>query len=60
MLDKDKIVNALNAIQNGADGTAFHDELEATIGVLMEVGEDLIAKVVEDIHEDCDSENSQN
>jgi hypothetical protein len=57
MLDKDKIVNALNAIQNGQAPGNFHDEIEVALGVLMETSEDLIAKVVEEIHEDADSEN---
>jgi hypothetical protein len=54
-LDKDKVVNALNAIQAGQDSGVFHDELSVAIGVLMETGEDLIAKVVRDIHNDCDN-----
>ncbi|MDR1565058.1 MAG: hypothetical protein LBS74_08890 [Oscillospiraceae bacterium] len=51
-MDKDKIVNALNAIQSGEDSGKFHDELEVAISVLMETSEEVIAAVVRDIHED--------
>jgi hypothetical protein len=54
-LNKDTVVNALNAIQSGQDPDDFHDELEVAIGVLMETGDDLIAKVVADIHEDAEN-----
>ena len=61
MLDKDKIVNALNAIQNGkSDGGEYHDELEVAIGVLMETSDERIAAVVQDIHEDADSADANN
>ena len=61
MLDKDKIVNALNAIQNGkSDGGEHHDELEVAIGVLMETSDERIAAVVQDIHEDADSADANN
>jgi hypothetical protein len=53
-LDKDAVANALNAIQNGQAPGNFYDEIEVALGVLMETSEEVIAKVVEDIHEDCD------
>jgi hypothetical protein len=53
-MNKDSIVNALNALQGGADAGAFHDELEVALGVLMETDEDVIAAVVADIHDDAD------
>lgn len=56
-LDKDRIVNALNAIQNGEEAGMFHDELEVAIGVLVESSDALIEKVVQDIREDADSES---
>jgi hypothetical protein len=56
-LDKDKIVNALNAIQSGSDSGNFYDELEMSIGVLMKVSEALIAEVWQEIHEDDDLNN---
>ena len=60
-MDKDKIVNALNAIQNGqSDGGEYHDELEVAIGVLMETSEETIAAVVQDIHEDADGADTKN
>jgi hypothetical protein len=58
-VDKDKILNALNAIQGGADAGYYHDELEVAIGILMETSEEAIAAVVKDIHEDDDSTNPQ-
>ncbi|MDD4494433.1 MAG: hypothetical protein PHV32_08830 [Eubacteriales bacterium] len=58
-MDKDKILNALNAIQNGMDAGAFHDELEIAMGVLMETSEEAIAAVIQDIREDNDSANPQ-
>ena len=53
-MDKDKILNALNAIQNGTDSEALHDELEIAIGVLIETSEEAIAAVIQDIREDND------
>ena len=51
-MNKDKILNALNAIQNSLDTEEFHDELEIAIGILMETSEETIAVVVQDIHDD--------
>ena len=59
-MDKDTIVNALNAILNGADSSGYHDELEVTLGVLMETSEEVIAAVVRDIQEDVESEELKN
>ena len=58
-MDKDKILNALNAIQNGTDAGAFHDELEVAIGILMETSDEVIAAVILEIHEDDDSATTQ-
>jgi hypothetical protein len=59
-IDKDKIVNALNAIQSGqSDGGEYHDELEVAIGVMMETSEEKIAAVVQDIHEDAENTDPQ-
>jgi len=57
-VNKDKILDALNAIQNGSDAGEFHDELEAVIGILIETSEETIAAVVQDIH--GDNANQQN
>ena len=56
-MDKDKVVNALNAIQNGAGAGQYHEELEVAIGVLVEASDLLIAAVVAEIHEDAQAEN---
>ena len=58
-MDKDKIVNALNAIQNSSDGIKFHDELQVAIGVMMETSEDDIAAVNQDIHEDDEDDEDK-
>ncbi|MDD4474288.1 MAG: hypothetical protein PHV95_00655 [Eubacteriales bacterium] len=58
-MDKDKILNALNAIQNGTDAGVFHDELEVAIGILMETSDEVIAAVILEIHEDDDSATTQ-
>jgi hypothetical protein len=60
VLDKDTVVNALNAIQNGADSGGYHDELEVAISVLMETSEDVIAQAVRDTHEDAEGEEPKN
>ena len=59
-MNKDKIVNALNAIQNGDNGSGYHDELEVAIGILMETSEETIAAVVQEIHEDADVADPKN
>lgn len=51
-MNKDKILNAANAIQNGADAGAYHDELEVIIGLIMEASDETIAAVVLDISTD--------
>jgi hypothetical protein len=56
-MDKDTIVNALNAIQNGADAGDYHDALGVAISVLMETSDLTIAAVIQDIHADSDSTN---
>ncbi|MDR2044244.1 MAG: hypothetical protein LBQ15_07735 [Clostridium sp.] len=53
-MDKDSIVNALEAIQGGANAAAYHDALEVALGVLMETSEEMIAVVVADIHAEMD------
>ncbi len=51
-MDKDRILNAANAIQNGEDAGRFNDELEVIIGLIMEASEETIAAVVREISED--------
>lgn len=48
-MNKDTILNAANAIQNGADAGAYHDELEVIIGLVMESSDEAIAAVVQEI-----------
>jgi hypothetical protein len=54
-MDKDKIVEALNAIQNGTDAGHFHDELEVVIGLVMNASDEDIAAVIQEIHEDAEN-----
>ena len=35
-MTKDRLVEALNAIQNGRDAGGYHDELETLIGLLLD------------------------
>lgn len=51
-MNKDKILNAANAIQNGADVGVYHDELEIIIGLIMNASDENIAAVVEEISTD--------
>jgi hypothetical protein len=51
-VNKDKILEAANAIQNGSDASNYHDELEVIIGLIMESSEETIAAVVLDISTD--------
>jgi len=44
-----KSLNAANAIQNGTDAGAYHDELEVIIGLIMNASDEDIAAVVEEI-----------
>jgi hypothetical protein len=53
-VDKDRILNAANAIQNGSDAGVYHDELEVIIGVIMETSDETIAAIVRDISIDSD------
>jgi hypothetical protein len=53
-VDKDRILEAANAIQNGMDAGAYYDELEVIIGLIMEASEETIAAVVRDISTDSD------
>ena len=56
-MNKDKIIEAANAIQNGNDGGEYHDELEIIIGLIMNATDKDIAAIVQDIHDDSDSVN---
>jgi len=48
-VNKDKILNAANAIQNGTDAGAYHDELEVIIGLIVNASDENIAAVIEEI-----------
>lgn len=51
-MNKDRILNAANAMQNGANAGAYHDELEVIIGLIMGASDEAIAAVVHDISTD--------
>jgi hypothetical protein len=52
-MDKDRILNAANAIQGGADAGDYYDELEMIIGLIMKASDEDIAAVWREIHEDA-------
>ena len=51
-MNKDTVLNAANAIQNGASSGGFHDELEVMIGLIMNATEDDIAAIWTEISTD--------
>jgi hypothetical protein len=55
-MDRDTILNAANAIQGGADGAGYYDELEVIIGLIMNATDENIAAVWHEIHEDTEAE----
>jgi hypothetical protein len=59
-MTKDEVINALNAIQGGADAGGYYDELELAIGVLMDTSEDKIKAAYDEIHEVAKTEQQQN
>jgi hypothetical protein len=55
-MNKDKLINGLNAIQNGRDAGKYHDELELAIAVIMNATDDAIADAWLEIREDAADE----
>lgn len=53
-MDKDKLLNAANALYNGADSGAYHDEIETIIALIMNVSDEAIAAAWLDISTDTD------
>ncbi len=51
-MDKDKILEALNAIQNGAAAGGYHDEMETVIAVIVNAKDEDIAAAWDDFHTD--------
>ena len=58
-MNKDRILEAANAIQNGNDGGGYHDELEVIIGLILNATDEDIAAIIQDIHDDSDSVDPQ-
>ena len=50
-MNKDKLLEALNGIQNGRDAGGYHDELETVIGVIMNATDEAIATAWQEIKE---------
>ena len=44
-MNKAKILEALNAIQNGEDAGQYHDELETLIGVITNTSDEAVSSV---------------
>jgi hypothetical protein len=56
-MTKDRLVEALEKIQNGEDAGFFHDELETLLGVVMDfVTDEQVAKAFSEIHIDDTTE----
>ena len=53
-MNKDKVLNAANAIQNGADSGAYYDEIEIMIGLIMNASQDDIAEIWQEISTNAD------
>jgi flagellar biosynthesis regulator FlbT len=59
-MTKDEVINALNAIQGGADAGRYYDELELAVRVLMDTSEEKIKAAYDEIHEAAETEQQQN
>lgn len=53
-MDKEKILTALNAIQNGEKADGFHDEIETLITLVVNAKDDDIVAAWEDFHTDTE------
>lgn len=58
-MNKDKILETANVLQNNSDGGEYHDELEVIIGLIMNASEEDIAAIVQEIHEYDDRANPE-
>jgi hypothetical protein len=52
ILDKDKLLEALNKIQNGEDAGGFYDELETLTAIVVDISDDVVAAAWKDISTD--------
>ena len=48
-MTKEKLLDALNAIQNGEDIGSFHDELETLITIVVNASDEAIAAAWDDL-----------
>lgn len=53
-MDKDKLVNALNAIQNGNDAEQFYHELEIIITLVINASDEAIVDAWDDLNSDTE------
>jgi hypothetical protein len=53
-MDKDRLVAALNKIQDGADAGGFHDELETLITIVVNARDEDIVAAWEDLRTDTE------
>lgn len=51
-MDKDKLLAALNELQNGEDAGKFHDELETLITIVVNASDEVITAAWEDLSTD--------
>lgn len=59
-MDKDRLLEALNGIQNGRDAEGYYDELETVIGIIMNTTDEAITAAWDEIHEDAETADIQN
>ena len=53
-MDKEKILAALNAMQNGEEAKGFHDEIETLITLVVNAKDEDITDAWEDFHTDTE------
>ena len=53
-MDKDKLLAALNEMQNGKEAGHFHDEIETLITIVVNISDEDVAAAWEDLSTDTD------
>jgi hypothetical protein len=53
-MDKEKILKALNSIQDGKSAKGYHDEIETLITLVVNAKDEDIAAAWEDFHTDTE------
>jgi len=53
-MDKEKVLKALNSIQDGKSAKSYHDEIETLITLVVNAKDEDIAAAWEDFHTDTE------